>query len=236
MSTDLATSTTQQTGTKVDYLTEDKNVPSGQRFVCVSFLSPEGVRNCTIRGLKIRGVFGDEPSARKFAADLQQEDPLFHIFVGEMGKWLPWDQDPNTVKDQNYAEEELQKLMKAKVANSEKAKVAEKQRRDDIKQKSIAEVRKHKKESVRERLRRTHDDKEAAKEVTKNRPVSGNVDPVVQEKERVAQQERDRLAANESVINQEETNVKTIDANINKIKEIYENMQKKKATAATASL
>lgn len=231
MSSEL-TNTTQKSGTKVDYLTEDKNVPSGQKYVCVSFLSPEGVRNCTIRGLKIRGVFGDEQSARKFAEDLQKEDPLFHIFVGEMGKWLPWDQDPNTVKDQNYAEEELQKLMKAKVANSEKAKVAEKQRREEIKQKSIADLRKHKKESVRDRLRRTLDEKAASKDLEKTKPVSGNVDPVLQEKERVAQQERERLAANETAINQEESNVKTIDANINKIKEIYENMQRKKAGAS----
>jgi hypothetical protein len=230
-----------QRGTKVDYLTEDKNVPAGQKWVCVSFLSPEGLRNCTIRGLKIRGVFADETQARKFAAELQKEDPLFHIFVGEMGKWLPWDQDPNTVKDQNYYEEELQKLMKAKIDNSEKAKVAEKQRRQEMLEKSVMETKKTKKENARERLRRQLDEKNAKKDIEKARPVPGQVDKVdkvdnkeVAEKEQLAAKERARLAENESKIVQEEAKLKTIDENISKIKAIYEQMQKKKTAQPEA--
>ena len=37
---------------EIDYLTEDEPIQN-QLFVCMSFLSPEGIRNCNVRGLKL---------------------------------------------------------------------------------------------------------------------------------------------------------------------------------------
>ena len=34
------------------------------------------------------------------------------MFVGEVGKWLPWDPNPNAVAEQEYAEDQLNTLMK----------------------------------------------------------------------------------------------------------------------------
>ena len=75
---------------KIDYLTEDKPIVN-QKFVCLSFLSPEGISNCKIRGLKIRGVYDTYEDATKEAKELRDMDKHFHVFVGEVGKWLPWD-------------------------------------------------------------------------------------------------------------------------------------------------
>lgn len=97
--------------TTIDHLDEDAPI-EGQRFVLISFISPEGVMNCNVRGIKVRGVFGDEEEARKAAARLQSKDKYFHVFVGEIGKWLPWDPDPNLIKESNYANRKLDKLMK----------------------------------------------------------------------------------------------------------------------------
>jgi hypothetical protein len=225
--------TKQPKGTKIDYLTEDKNLPPNQNWVCISFLSPEGIRNCSVRGLKIRGVFKEEADARKYAAELQDADPLFHIFVGEMGKWLPWDPNPDSIKDQNYYEQELQNLMKSYNENKEKAKKAETQRRQETVDKSVADAKKNKKESTRERLKR----KLAAKapklvdsdtSSTVNTSVTKKVNEELVAKEQLAAKERDRLANNVTKIAQKESEVKALDQSINKIKAIYDNMQKKK--------
>lgn len=71
------------------------------------------------RGLKIRGTFGYHEEAEVYARKLQKEDPVHNIFVAEVGKWLPWDPQATEVKDQEYAEEQLNTLMKKKRENEE---------------------------------------------------------------------------------------------------------------------
>ena len=63
---------------KIDYLTEDKSLPN-QKFVCLSFLSPEGVSNCKIRGLKVRGVYDTYEEASDRAKHLRDLDKYFHV-------------------------------------------------------------------------------------------------------------------------------------------------------------
>ena len=50
--------------------------------------------------------------AAKRAAELQRSDRAFHVFVGQVGYWLPWDPTPDNVQDQQYLEKELNELMK----------------------------------------------------------------------------------------------------------------------------
>jgi hypothetical protein len=71
------------------------------------------------RGLKIRGTFGYHEEAEVYARKLQKEDPVHNIYVAEVGKWLPWDPQATEVKDQEYAEEQLNTLMKKKRENEE---------------------------------------------------------------------------------------------------------------------
>lgn len=66
----------------------------------------------TVRGLKVRGVYGSQEEAVARSKRLQRTDPLHNIFVGEVGKWLPWDPEPNDVAEQEYAEDQLNTLMK----------------------------------------------------------------------------------------------------------------------------
>ncbi|MCJ7638167.1 MAG: hypothetical protein MUO21_11820, partial [Nitrososphaeraceae archaeon] len=103
-----------------------------QNFYCVSFLSPEGIKNCSVRGLKFRGVFGTYAEATARAKELQDSDPNFHVFVGEVGKWCPWDPDPNSIKDQEYQQNELNDLMKGYKDNLDKSKKMQKERKDDM--------------------------------------------------------------------------------------------------------
>jgi hypothetical protein len=66
----------------------------------------------TIRGIKVRGVFPSEAEATIKAKRLQKSDPSFNIYMGYVGKWMAWEPDPNKVKDQEYANDELNTLMK----------------------------------------------------------------------------------------------------------------------------
>ena len=65
----------------------------------------------TIRGIKVRGVFPSEAEATIKAKRLQKADPSFNIYMGYVGKWMAWEPDPNKVKDQEYANDELNTLM-----------------------------------------------------------------------------------------------------------------------------
>lgn len=73
----------------------------------------------TVRGLKIRGVYGSQAEAVARSKKLQRQDTLHNIFLAEVGKWLPWDPEPNEVAEQEYAEDQLNTLMKKYKENEE---------------------------------------------------------------------------------------------------------------------
>jgi hypothetical protein len=145
----------------VDHLTEDDPIP-GQLWVCMSFLSPEGIKNCSVRGLKIRGVFTTREEADERADQLSKTDD-FHVFVGEVGKWLPWDPDPNDVKDQVYQEKELNDLMKGYKDNLEKAKKMQQQRKSDMIQNTS--LNDNKKSQTQDRLRKKLEERKQKKKM-----------------------------------------------------------------------
>lgn len=73
----------------------------------------------TIRGIKIRGVYSTTKEAEVRSKKLQRSDPLHNIFIGEVGKWLPWDPSPHQIAEQEYAEDQLNQLMKKYKENDE---------------------------------------------------------------------------------------------------------------------
>jgi DNA repair exonuclease SbcCD ATPase subunit len=151
---------------EIDYLEEDLPLRS-QKFCCFSFLSPEGIKNCSIRGLKIRGSYNTYEEAKKRAEQLQKMDPDFHVFVGEVGKWLPWDPDPNSVEDNVYREKELNDLMKEYKKNRERTKEVEGLRKQNMLKKGENDRNK-----IKERLRKKLEKKKLEKQnLEKNNDV-----------------------------------------------------------------
>jgi len=184
---------------KIDYLTEDDPI-YGQHWVCMSFLSPEGIKNCKIRGIKIRGIYDTKDEADARAKYLQQIDPDFSTFVGEVGKWLPINPDPNDVPDQVYAEEQLNDLMKAYKKNLEKGEIAEKQRKNEmLKNVKVRNSKEDDKDKSIERMRKRLEDKK----LEENKSESIDIHKEIEKKE---------------------TENKTIDENIKKISELYRMM------------
>lgn len=124
----------------IDQLTEDPDIKN-QKFVLLSFLSPERIEDVKskVRALKVRGVFSTREEAEKHSKYLRDTvDPHFDIYVGELGKWLPWD-DGEKTEDEEYAEKELNDLMKAYREQREFSKKEMLKRREQAKAGGVVE-------------------------------------------------------------------------------------------------
>ncbi len=66
----------------------------------------------SVRGVKVRGVYDSIQEAERKAKQLQTKDRSFHVFVGQVGYWLPWDPNADRVDEEEYLEEDLNNLMK----------------------------------------------------------------------------------------------------------------------------
>lgn len=148
---------------ETDYLTEDSILPDNQNFVCLSFLTPKNKsKNNSLTGVKVRGVFEKYEDATAHASKLQKVDPYNNVFVGECGKWLPFDPDPNSefVKDQEHANKELNNIMKQQLKSQEKAKLLHEQRKNEMIKKNLEEnisQRKSNKVEMEKKLKKEKD-------------------------------------------------------------------------------
>ena len=77
----------------------------------------------TMRGIKVRGVYPSVAEAQARAKRLQKSDPSFNIYLGHVGKWMAWEPNPDKVGDQEYANEQLNTLMKKYRENEENREV-----------------------------------------------------------------------------------------------------------------
>jgi hypothetical protein len=66
----------------------------------------------SVRGLKVRGIYGNPKEAELKAKKLQNKDKYHNIFIGDVGKWLPWDPQPHEVAEQEYSQDQLNNLMR----------------------------------------------------------------------------------------------------------------------------
>jgi hypothetical protein len=66
----------------------------------------------SMRGLKVRGVYDSHKEASVRAQLLRRRDPSFNVFVGQVGYWLPWDPECESVPEQEYQEGQLNELVK----------------------------------------------------------------------------------------------------------------------------
>ena len=100
------------------------NLPNNQKYICLSFLTNKDGPS-TVTGIRFGGAFDTYEEACVQAKTIQQLDQYHNVFVGEGGKWLPFDPNPNSeaVKDSEYSNEQLNELMKGHRETQEKAKI-----------------------------------------------------------------------------------------------------------------
>jgi hypothetical protein len=98
----------------------------------------------SIRGVKVRGNYDTYREAEIRAKVLQKKDPLFDVFVGQVGYWLPWSPDTNMMENQEHANEELNTLMKAKKENATERDMFYEERKREMKEAAAKENKEHK--------------------------------------------------------------------------------------------
>ena len=138
----------------------------------------------TVRGIKVRGVFDTYREAEVRSKVLQRMDRSFHVFVGQVGYWLPWDPDANDVENQEYLENELNNLVSKYKENETQRDNYYSQQVRDRKQKAIEENEKKRAEQKKnQQLRREKQKKLAEMNRRGKGDGSGEGDEEVVEKE-----------------------------------------------------
>ena len=88
----------------------------------------------SMRGLKVRGTYSTKEEATARAKKLQTMDSNFHVFVGEVGKWLPWDPTADEIQDEVFQNSQLNDMMEKYQENNVNRDIFyEEQKRDKIK-------------------------------------------------------------------------------------------------------
>jgi Family of unknown function (DUF5832) len=65
-----------------------------------------------VRGVKVRRVFANLEECQQYAKVLQRKYPRDNLYIGKVGCWLPWDPSENVMPEVEYAEKELNELMR----------------------------------------------------------------------------------------------------------------------------
>ena len=111
-------------GNEIKYLKEDDPIHN-QKYYCISFLTPEQLENPTkvfkVRGFKVRGMFEKEEDAKARCKKLYETDQNNNIFIADVGHWVSWSNNTENVTDIEYANKDLNNLIKATGENQEKA-------------------------------------------------------------------------------------------------------------------
>jgi flagellar motility protein MotE (MotC chaperone) len=124
------------------------------------------------RGIKVRGSYSTQEEASERARHLIKRDPSHHVYVGEVGKWMPWLSNPDQVKQQEHANEELNEIMKAVMKKKEES--------DEFFEKN--------REAVLQNNRTRKDGKVVEPETFSRVPVTGVVDTLIKPEFKVVSQ------------------------------------------------
>jgi hypothetical protein len=65
-----------------------------------------------IRGVKVRRSFATVEEAQVMAKVFQRKYPKDNLYIGKVGTWLPWDPSEHLMPEVEYAEKELNELMR----------------------------------------------------------------------------------------------------------------------------
>jgi DNA repair exonuclease SbcCD ATPase subunit len=213
----------------VDYLYEDP-VISNQKYVCISILTPKNFKETTtMHTLKVRGSFDTYEEAAKRAEFLRNIDSNINVYVGEVGKWLPFDDDPEKAKDHDYQNKRLNEMMKGYLENQEKAKEFHEQRKNEMIMKTHKEneekIARNKARQARRDAGETVDD-EAEEKVflESNQRPDTNQNIVTKVK---GEDKKKVLLEKEEAIKEKEKEIKETKADVAKTQEEYNKYQQK---------
>ncbi len=172
-----------------------------------------------IRGLKVRGCYNTKEEATSRAEKLQKLDSDFHVFVGQVGYWLPWDPCADKVEDEKFIDSQLNEMMeKYKENNINKDIFYEDQKREKVKAAREEAIRKKKENDERIKKEKEEQDKLSIEDKSD--------EPIAEESE--AEVESVAVDLSKSIIQETVKNIQEEDNNVGgDIKDIEEIVSEK---------
>jgi hypothetical protein len=86
----------------------------------------------SVRGFKVRGVYDSLDEAKARAKKIESFDNKFNVFVCQVGCWCPWSPNPEEIQDSEYAETQLNTLVKSYKENEEKKNKFFEERKEEL--------------------------------------------------------------------------------------------------------
>lgn len=176
-----------------------------------------------VRGLKVRGTYSTKEEAERRAKSLQNIDSDFHVFVGQVGYWLPWDPCADKIEDEHYIDTQLNEMMqKYKENNIDRDIFYEEEKRDKIKAAREEVIRKKKEKMEEEKVLENsqgpvpEETPDAVKEILDG---EGKVEDVVDDIEKVAEDVKGVIEGVEEVVD----DVKKVEE---EVKEVVDDVEK----------
>jgi hypothetical protein len=118
-----------------------------------------------VRGIKVRRVFANLEEAQMFTRVLQRKYPRDNLYIGKVGCWLPWDPSENVMPEVEYAEKELNEMMRKYKENEVNKDIFFEERKNE-------KIEDQKKENARRRAAALEDkEKESTLSILDNPPV-----------------------------------------------------------------
>ena len=124
----------------------------------------------SMRGIKVRGVYDTYKEANVRAQVLRRKDASFNVFVGQIGYWLPWDPECESVPEQEYQEGQLNELVKKYKENLDNRDIMYEQ----VKEERVAKIRKEvaaKKEIIKAQNETNIPEEESTKNIEELRNI-----------------------------------------------------------------
>lgn len=140
----------------------------------------------SIRGIKIRGIYDTMKEAEIRSQVLKKIDSNFNVYVGQVGSWLPWNPNPDTIDDQEYSETHLNTLVKKYKENQTKKDIFYEERKRDLQQAATEEnkkqIEKNNEQKEADAAKALADAKEAdaAKEADEAKESSETIDEITE--------------------------------------------------------
>ena len=109
----------------------------------------------SLRGIKVRGVFDTKDAAENRAKKLSTLDSSFHVFIGQVGYWLPWDPNADKVESEHFQNSQLNEMMEKYQENNVNRDIFyEDQKREKVKaaQEEALKKKKENEERLAEKL------------------------------------------------------------------------------------
>ena len=96
----------------LEFLKKYEDFKYGNEETLMAMFNEQNEGACNIYGFKVRGVYETLKEAKVRAEVLRRRDPNFNVFLFQAGFWCPWHPKPHMIAEEEFAESQLNELVK----------------------------------------------------------------------------------------------------------------------------